>query len=70
MNMFSSSKKIQLEGKNQGEMSDKRDPVISAALFSVINGLEMDCFMPGFLAEAKRRAEIRVKQVRHPDYKI
>ena len=70
MNMFSSSKKIQLEGKNQGEMLDKRDPVISAALFSVINGLEMDWFMPGFLAEAKRRAEIRVKQVRHPDYKI
>ena len=51
-------------------MSDKRDPVISAALFSVINGLEMDWFMPGFLVEAKRRAEIRVKQVRHPDYKI
>ena len=70
MNMFSSSKKIQLEGKNQGEMLDKRDPVISAALFSVISGLAMDWFMPGFLAEAKRRAEIRVKQVRHPDYKI
>ena len=51
-------------------MSDKRDPVISAALFSVINGLEMDWFMPGFLVEAKRRAEIRVKQERHPDYKI
>ena len=51
-------------------MSDKRDPVISAAPFSVINGLEIDWFMPGFLAEAKRRAEIRVKQVRHPDYKI
>ena len=41
-------------------MLDKRDPVISAALFSVINGLEMDWFMPGFLAEAERRAEIRV----------
>lgn len=47
-------------------MSDKRDPVVSAALFSVINGLEM----PGFLVEAKRRAEIRVKQVRQPDDKI
>lgn len=51
-------------------MSDKRDPVVSAALFSVINGLEMDWFMPGFLVEAKRRAEIRVKQVRQPDDKI
>ena len=48
-------------------MSHKRDPVISAAPFSVINGLEMDWFMPGFLAEAKRTAEILVTLVRHPD---
>ena len=67
MDILSWSKKIQLEGKNQGEMSHKRDPVISAALFSVINGLEMDWFMRGFLAEAKRTAEILVTLVRHPD---
>jgi len=39
-------------------MSDKRDPVISAALFSVIKGLDMDWFMPGFLVEAKRRLKL------------
>ena len=51
-------------------MSDKRDPVISAAPFSVISGLAMDWFMPGFLAEAERRPEIRVKQVRHQTTKF